>query len=177
MWPGLTLARCQLVMTATATRVSRVAAGPLCLHAVALTPAGPMEPVRSYYSISVGLPSLHGRSAPALIVSRPAQRSLMLRPACSPSRLSDPLHRRLRRLRFLHRRSDYFFYEKVIKVKADVAALLINCFPSASPSGGDVGSCQGRPAGTFIWTLDSSPRHFKLELGTKRNAVQWSFVP
>src|SRR5579864_1495590 len=56
MWPGLTLARCQLVMTATATRVSRVAAGPLCLHAVGLTPAGPMEPVRSYYSISVGLP-------------------------------------------------------------------------------------------------------------------------
>jgi hypothetical protein len=112
MWPGLTLARCQLVMTATATRVSRVAAGPLCLHAVALTPAGPMEPVRSYYSISVSLPSLHGRSAPALIVSRPAQRSLMLRPACLPSRLCDPLHRRLRRLRFLHRRSDYYRVER-----------------------------------------------------------------
>ena len=30
------------------------------------------------------------------------------------------------------------FYEKVIKVKADVAAYLISCFPSASPSGGDV---------------------------------------
>ena len=112
MWPGLTLARCQLVMTATATRVSPVAAGPFCLHAVALTPAGPMEPVRSYYSISVGLPSLHGRSAPALIVSRPAQRSLMLRPACSPSRLSDLLHRRLRRLRFLHRRSDCYRVER-----------------------------------------------------------------
>jgi hypothetical protein len=38
--------------------------------------------------------------------------------------LCDPLHRRLRRLCCLHRRSDYF-YEKVIKVKADVAALLI----------------------------------------------------
>ena len=36
---------------------------------------------------------------------------------------SDPLHRRLRRLCCLHRRSDCF-YEKVIKVKADVAALL-----------------------------------------------------
>jgi len=47
------------------------------------------------------------------------------------------------------------FYEKVIKVKADVAAYLINCFPSPSPSGGDVGICQGRPAGTFIWTLDN----------------------
>src|SRR6266446_7270284 len=36
--------------------------------------------------------------------------------------LCDPLHRRLRRLCYLHRRSDCF-YEKVIKVKADVAAL------------------------------------------------------
>ena len=43
------------------------------------------------------------------------------------------------------------FYEKVIKVKADVAAFLINCLPSAYPSGGDV--------------------------GTKRNAVQLGFVP
>ena len=32
--------------------------------------------------------------------------------ACSPSRLSDPLHRRLRRLRFLHRRSDCFRVER-----------------------------------------------------------------
>jgi hypothetical protein len=123
MWPGLTLASCQLVMSATTTRVSRVAAAPLCLHAVATTPAGLMERVRSCCSISVGLPSIAGGSAPALHVSGPTQRSLTLRPACSPSRLSDPLHQRLRRLRFLCRRSDCF-YEKVIKVKADVAALL-----------------------------------------------------
>src|SRR5690349_18681013 len=56
------------------------------------------------------------------------------------------------------------FYEKVIKVKADVAAFLINCFPFhrsiCKPSGGDVGNCQGRPRqGAFILTLDSSPRH------------------
>jgi len=112
MRPGLTLTRCQLVTTTTTTRVSRVAAGPLCLHAVTLTPAGLMEPIRSYYSISFRLPQLHGGSAPALIVSRPAQRSLTLRPACSPSRLSDPLHRRLRRLRFLHRRSDCYRVER-----------------------------------------------------------------
>ena len=37
---------------------------------------------------------------------------LTLRPACSPSRLSDPLHRRLRRLRFLHRRSDCYRVER-----------------------------------------------------------------
>jgi hypothetical protein len=31
----------------------------------------------------------------------------------------------------LSRRTVIAFYEKVIKVKADVAAFLINCFPSA----------------------------------------------
>src|SRR5207249_8125699 len=76
MCPGLTLARCQLVTTATTTRASRVAAGSFCLHAVAITPAGLMELIRSYFSINVGLPQNHGGSAPALIVSRPAQRSL-----------------------------------------------------------------------------------------------------
>src|SRR5262249_14174838 len=35
---------------------SRVASGLLCLHAVALTPAGSMEPVRSCFSIVSGLP-------------------------------------------------------------------------------------------------------------------------
>jgi hypothetical protein len=55
------------------------------------------------------------------------------------------------------------FYEKVVKVKADVAAVL-NCFlRAASTSGGDLGSCQGRPAGTFILTLESSPSHFTIE--------------
>ena len=39
-------------------RASRVAAIPLCLHAVATTPAGLMEPIRSYCSTSVGLPLL-----------------------------------------------------------------------------------------------------------------------
>jgi hypothetical protein len=29
----------------------------------------------------------------------------------------------------------------------------------------------------FIWTLDSPGSHFTIELGTKRNAVQVSFVP
>src|SRR5436309_9898838 len=74
----------------TTAGASRVAAGPFCLHAVAITPAGLMEPIRSYYSINVGLPQIHGGLAPALIVSRPAQRSLTLRPACSPSRLMRP---------------------------------------------------------------------------------------
>ena len=46
------------------------------MHAVATTPAGSIELIRSCFSIVVGLPLTHDRSAPALPVSGPAQRSL-----------------------------------------------------------------------------------------------------
>jgi hypothetical protein len=49
-----------------------------------------MELIRSYGSIHVGLPQITDGSAPALTVSRPAQRSLTLQPADSPSRLMRP---------------------------------------------------------------------------------------
>ncbi len=77
-----------MIRTAITAGTSRVASGPLCLHAVANTPAGRMEFVRSYDFIRFGLPRNRGGSAPALTVSRPAQRSLTLRPARSPSRLA-----------------------------------------------------------------------------------------
>ena len=67
---------------------SRVASGLLCLHAIAITPAGPMEFVRSSLFIVCGLPCVTVRSAPAIVFSGPAQRSLMLWPARSPSRLA-----------------------------------------------------------------------------------------
>src|SRR5215469_953976 len=76
------------------------------------TPAGLMESVRSYYSIDCGLPRNRGGSAPALTFSRPAQRSLTLRPACSPSRLNDLLHQRLQQSRCLHRCSDCYRVER-----------------------------------------------------------------
>jgi len=72
--------------------------------------------------------------------------------------------------------SPLHFYEKVIKVKADVAALHIFFSDIDDAASDGVESCQGRRFGAFISTLDSSPRHFKIELGTKRNAVQLSFV-
>src|SRR6266404_8414840 len=83
-----------------------------CLHAVANTPAGRMEFVRSYDSLRFGLPHNRGGSAPALVFSRPAQRSLTLRPACSPSRHSDPLHQRLQQSRCLHCCSDCYRVER-----------------------------------------------------------------
>ena len=68
---------------------SRVAHGPPhCVHAVANTPAGRMELVRSSRSTNFGLPTNRGGSAPALSVSGPAQHSLTLLPTRSPSRLA-----------------------------------------------------------------------------------------
>jgi hypothetical protein len=86
--PGPSLASCQLIQIAITAGTSRVAYGPLCLHAVANTPAGLMELVRSYFPINFGLPRNRGGSAPALTFSRPAQRSLTLRPACLSSRFN-----------------------------------------------------------------------------------------
>ena len=67
---------------------SRVASGFLCLHAIAIIPAGPMELVRSYISTVSGLPCEKVRSAPAIVVSGPAQPLLTLWPARSRSRLA-----------------------------------------------------------------------------------------
>jgi hypothetical protein len=58
-------------------------------HAVAITPVGPQQgSVRSPDSCDRGLPRVSGGSAPTSNVSRPAQRSLTLRPACSRDRLA-----------------------------------------------------------------------------------------
>jgi DNA-binding transcriptional LysR family regulator len=45
-------------------------------------------------------------------------------------------------------------------------------------SDGNLRGCQGRRRrAAFILTLDSPASYFTIELGTKRNAVQLSFVP
>src|SRR5262249_56517785 len=74
--PGLSLTRCRLIASAITARASHFATGQLFLHAVAITPAGLMELIRSYCPINGGPPTLHGGRAPALIVSRPAPRVL-----------------------------------------------------------------------------------------------------
>src|ERR1019366_7678983 len=86
--PGLSLANCQLIDTLITAGVSRVASGLLCLHAIAITPAGPIELIRSSLSIVNGLPCEKVRSAPAIVFSGPAQRSLTLLPERSRSRLA-----------------------------------------------------------------------------------------
>ena len=66
----------------------------------------------AHFPIDGSLPRNSGGSASALPISRPAQRSLALRPARSPSPLKDPLHRRLQQLRYLHCCSDCFRLER-----------------------------------------------------------------
>jgi hypothetical protein len=86
--PGLSLTSCPLIRTTVTAGTSRVAHDPLCLHAVAKSPAVRMEFVRSYDSIRFGLPRNRGGSAPASTFSRPAQRLLTLQRTCSPGRLA-----------------------------------------------------------------------------------------
>jgi len=62
-----------------------------CTHAVAITPAEPLESSLALSSDS-GLPPNSARSASASPFSRPARRSLVLRPACSPSRPAATLY-------------------------------------------------------------------------------------
>jgi len=70
---------------------SRVACGLLCMHAAATTPAEPLAVCRSTLPSDGSLPQMTGGSASALSVSRPAQRSLALRPACSLGRPRQPV--------------------------------------------------------------------------------------
>ena len=77
----------------------------LYIHAVASTPAGPLDARVAGFSNDGGLPRLSGGSAPALAFSRPAQRSLRVTACILAGSPCDPLHRRLRRFRYLRHRS------------------------------------------------------------------------
>jgi hypothetical protein len=69
-------------------------------------------PPVSLFADDGGLPRLCGGSAPTFRLSRPAQHSLALRPVDSLHRRAAHLSRRLRRLRYLRRRSDSFRPER-----------------------------------------------------------------
>src|SRR5262249_340179 len=71
----------------------------------------PIPPV-SLFAHDDGLPRYVGGSAPTSSLSRPAQHSLALRPDDSLHRQAVHVSRRLRRLRYLHRRSDSFRPER-----------------------------------------------------------------
>ncbi len=71
---------------------------PCCVHppllrAAAIPPAEPAGARVARFPPDTSLPRVPSGSASALPVSKPARRSLALRPAGSPSRLRDPSHR------------------------------------------------------------------------------------
>ena len=101
-----------MILLAITAGASRVATGQLCMFAVAITPAGLMELVRSCCSISGGHPDYTAGWLLRYMFRGLLSVHCTLRPTCSPSHLSDLLHQRLRRLRFLHRRSDCFRVER-----------------------------------------------------------------
>ncbi len=97
MRPGLSLAGARLSPRDSPRGASRVASVSPSRHAVFITPVGPLGRFArgpAYSSLAlivsdVSLPRVSAGSAPTLNVSRPAQRSLALRPACSLHRQSD----------------------------------------------------------------------------------------
>src|SRR5262249_56285482 len=94
MRPGLSLAGVRLSPRDPPRGASRVASVPPSGHAVVITPVGPLGrfargPAYSSLALVVSddsLPRVSAGSAPTSIVSRPARRSLALRPARSPDR-------------------------------------------------------------------------------------------
>ena len=110
--PGLSLASCQLICTASTAGTSRVASGPLCLHAVATTPAGPMETCSLVHSHRHRPSPKFRRVGPCIAFFEACTAFTTLRPTDLPSCLSNPLHRRLQQLRCLHRRSDCYRVER-----------------------------------------------------------------
>lgn len=93
-------------------RASRVATIPLRTHPAATTPVESSSALFARFPDDRNLPRFVAGSASTSALSGPARRSLSLRSACSPDHLCDPLHRRLRPLRFLHDRSDCYRLER-----------------------------------------------------------------
>src|ERR1700689_3954715 len=88
--PGLSLAGFRLAVTRRRRWGFPCFVFLLCRRAVATTPVGPLGACIVRYPSDIGLPQGPGGSAPTLFVSRPAQRSLTLRPADSRGRLKRP---------------------------------------------------------------------------------------
>jgi hypothetical protein len=100
--PGLALTSLQLVSMATVRRGFPCCIGLPSVRAVATTPAEDLGARFARFPSPVSLPPVRAESASASRFSRPAQRSLTLRPAHSQDGKVHPLHQRLQPLRCLH---------------------------------------------------------------------------
>ena len=102
--PGLPLAGVRLARATPPTGLPVLRPLPSCMRAAANTPAESASALVARFPADGSLPRINGGSASALPVSRPAQRSLMLRPACSLNRPRRPFSSEcFRRIRYLLR--------------------------------------------------------------------------
>src|SRR5437660_9177066 len=91
---------------------SRVAHGPHCVHAVANTPAGRMELVRSYNFIRFGLPTKPGRVGSCITIFGACSAFTHVTACTLAKSPSDSLHQRLQQSRCLHCCSDCYRVER-----------------------------------------------------------------
>ena len=106
-------ASCQLIRTAITAGTSRVAYGPLCLHAVANTPAGRMELFCSLVPFHSLRPSPKPGRVGSCISLFEACSAFTHVTACTLAKSpSDSLHRRLQQLRCLRRCFDCYRVER-----------------------------------------------------------------
>ena len=110
--PGRSLTSCQLIRTAITAGTSRVAYGPLCLHAVANTPAGRMEFIRSYSSISLRPSPKPGRVGSCISLFEACSAFTHVTACTLAKSPSDSLHQRLQQSRWLHCCSDCYRVER-----------------------------------------------------------------
>ena len=111
--PGLSLTSCQLIPTSITAGTSRVAYGPLCLHAVANTPAGRMELFCSLVRFHSLRPSPKPGRVGSCISLFEACSAFTHVTACTLAKSpSDSLHRRLQQLRCLRRCFDCYRVER-----------------------------------------------------------------
>ena len=111
-WPGLSLAGIRLG-THPPVEVSRVASDLPVQTCRRHYPGGTRVRVgRSLRNRDGGLPRVNAGSAPTLNVSRPTRRSLRVTACLLAGPPCGPLHRRLRRFRYLHHRSDCYRLER-----------------------------------------------------------------
>ena len=101
--PSLPLTGFRLVRATPPTGLPVLLPSPSSMRAAANTPAGPAGALVAHFPASGSLPQRTGGSAPAFQVSRPAQRSLALRPAWSLDHPRRPVTPKcFERCRYLH---------------------------------------------------------------------------
>jgi hypothetical protein len=110
--PGLSLAGVRLKGTPLTAGASRVASDLPVQTCRRHYPGGTTVRVgRSLKNRDGGLPRVSAGSAPTLNISRPARRSLRVMACLLAGPPRGPFHRRLRRFRYLHDRSDCYRLE------------------------------------------------------------------